>query len=168
MKTFRLMDDGDDEDKCFNKIKDSWSSQKTITTNEDKKGWIERICDNHLNFECKVMYAVGRKIWSPNHRDVWKRQYEYLKFQTLKPYAWSTSQYVSRHEELNEVLRYMQPPSRHGEEALDADWKMRDQGMNEYGFRDCILNGLPKSMQNAICRCVASNKDIMTISRIEF
>ncbi len=168
MKTFRLMDEGDDEDEYFNEEKDAWASQKTIQKDENKKGWLERIREDHVNFERKVMYAIGENIWSPNHRGVWKRQYEYLMFQTQKPYGWSMSQYVNRHEELNEVMRYMQPPSRRGEAALDADWKQRDDGISEFGFRDCVLNGLPERMQNQIRRRVASDKDISSISRIEF
>ncbi len=38
MKTFRLMDDGDDEDEYFDEVKDSWSSQKTIAADKAKKG----------------------------------------------------------------------------------------------------------------------------------
>ncbi len=78
------------------------------------------------------------------------------------------TQYINRHEELNKVMHYMQPPSRRGEDALNADWKMRNDGMNDYSFRNCIINGLPDSMQTAACRHVASDKDITTIPCVEF
>ena len=107
---------------------------------------VDKVC---LHYERLVMFEVGIKAWR-THNDVYDEHMRYLKNDIVKPINMSIQELLDRVEDMYLFKQFIQPPSKKGQDAGDANWKKRDEVIDGEEQRNTVFNALPNSFRQSL------------------
>ena len=88
-------------------------------------------------------------MWKKHH-SVYQDHMKYVCNDIVKPFKVKILRYAKRVRDMNDLLKYLTPPSMNGESEKAANWTIRNQEFTASEVRLEIKDRLPKSMQDEL------------------
>ena len=102
-----------------------------------------------IRFERLVMFELGTRAWR-THNDAYDEHVRYLKNDIVKPITMSVQELILRFEDMYLLKDFIQPPSKKGQTASEANWIRRNLIIDKEEQRNSVFNALPKTFQQAL------------------
>ena len=99
-----------------------------------------------IRFERLVMFEMGTWAWR-THNDAYNEHIHYLRKDIVKPITMSVQELILRFEDMYLLKLFIQPPSKKCQVAGEANWKRRNEIIDQEDQRNSVFNTLPKTFQ---------------------
>jgi len=95
------------------------------------------------------MFEMGTRAWR-THNDAYNGHVRYLRNDIVKPIIMSVQELILCFEDMYFLKQFIQPPSKKGQVAKEANWKKRNELIDAEDQRNSVFNALSKSFQQAL------------------
>ena len=100
-----------------------------------------------IRFERLVMFEMGTGVWR-THNDAYDKHVRKLRNDIVKPITMSVQELILRFEDMYLLKQFIQPPSKKGQVAREANWKRRNEVIDSEEQRNSVFNALHKTLNN--------------------
>ena len=84
------------------------------------------------------------------HQSVYQDHMKYVCNDIVKPFKVKILRYAKRVRDMNDLLKYLPPPSMNGESEKAANWSVHNEDFTISYLGLAIKDGLPKSMRDEL------------------
>ena len=114
---------------------DFWTWAKMDTTGYD--GHYYLVGDKCVDLERGLWLELGKYI-RRKHRSIYQDHMKYVRNDIVKPFKVKIIRYAERVREMNDLAKYLPPPSMKGESAMSYNWNVRNQELTASDLRLAI------------------------------
>ena len=104
-----------------------------------------------LKFEDTVWFELNKAVFK-EHRNAYEMHLLYLTSDIMHPYKWTVDQTINRVRWMYLIMKYLQPSSREGQKANEANWDSLRSPKDEKFIRNAIYNCMPPFYRNKLRR----------------